>query len=282
MLIHPQSIDAYNPHILFVINEVITKDSNFHTRYHTHDFLELSIVTSGHIPYHIEGTVYLIEEGDVLIFNPNIHHPSFPTLTTYSTSLHIGISDLHIDCSQKKNFIQHKDISPILSMNKYKDELLSCCKEIEKEQRLRQLGHNFLLKSLVMKLIILLYREMDQDSIPLELNSISFESRDKQSIVQVIIDYMNTYYMEDISLDHISKNMFLSSVYISKIFKEETGTSPINYLIQIRLNKAKELLQSQSIPINLVAKSVGYSDAYYFSKLFKKYFGIAPSKIAKK
>ncbi|MEG0387843.1 MAG: AraC family transcriptional regulator, partial [Niameybacter sp.] len=80
---------------------------------------------------------------------------------------------------------------------------------------------------------------------------------------------------------NISKNMYLSPVYISKIFKEETGTSPINYLIQIRLEKAKEILEKNDMPINLVAKSVGYEDAYYFSKLFKKYYGSAPSAYSK-
>ena len=87
--------------------------------------------------------------------------------------------------------------------------------------------------------------------------------------------------MEDISLDKISKNMYLSPVYISKIFKEETGTSPINYLIQIRLEKAKQILEKDTMPINMVAKAVGYEDAYYFSKLFKKYYGMSPSTYSK-
>lgn len=85
--------------------------------------------------------------------------------------------------------------------------------------------------------------------------------------------------MEDISLDKISKNMYLSPVYISKIFKEETGESPINHLIKIRLSKAEELIKENKMPIKAVAKSVGYNDAYHFSKLFKKYYGIPPSKI---
>ena len=88
---------------------------------------------------------------------------------------------------------------------------------------------------------------------------------------------MNDNYMNDISLDKISKNMYLSPVYISKIFKEEIGDSPINYLIKIRLSKAEELLKDNTLPVKVVAKRVGYNDAYHFSKLFKKYYGIAPS-----
>jgi AraC-like DNA-binding protein len=66
-------------------------------------------------------------------------------------------------------------------------------------------------------------------------------------------------------------------VYISKIFKEETGDSPINYLIKIRLEKASFLLKkNKEISIKEISKLVGYEDAYYFSKLFKKYYDISP------
>ena len=76
--------------------------------------------------------------------------------------------------------------------------------------------------------------------------------------------------------------MYLSPVYISKIFKEIMGDSPINYLIKIRLSKAKELLNNSNTPIKTIAKMIGYNDPYYFSKLFKKYYGISPNKFKEK
>ena len=71
--------------------------------------------------------------------------------------------------------------------------------------------------------------------------------------------------------------MYLSSFYISKIFKSETGDTPINYLISLRMQKARELLdKNPEQSIQTVAMAVGYEDAYHFSKLFKKYFGLSP------
>ncbi len=62
------------------------------------------------------------------------------------------------------------------------------------------------------------------------------------------------------------------------IFKSETGNAPIRYLINIRLEKAKELLEGgYEGSIQEVAAQVGYDDAYHFSKLFKKRYGISPS-----
>uniref|UniRef100_UPI003FF055FD AraC family transcriptional regulator n=1 Tax=Eubacterium sp. TaxID=142586 RepID=UPI003FF055FD len=74
-----------------------------------------------------------------------------------------------------------------------------------------------------------------------------FESRSKGYVVKRIIAYMNENYSSHISLDQIAANMYLSPVYISKIFKEETGESPIRYLIKIRLEKAKEILENENI-----------------------------------
>ncbi|MEF9959362.1 MAG: AraC family transcriptional regulator [Niameybacter sp.] len=280
MLIPIQSIDSFNPHVLFIINALTNKDNISLTTYHTHDFVELSIVTSGQINYLIEGERYTLKKDDVMVFNPGVHHQSLVESNTVCTELHIGIGNLHIDCTAP-NYMKSLNGPPIVSIQKYKNEFVECCKEIEKEQRLRPLGHSFVLKALVMKLILIIYREMDECSTPTSLQASQFANREKNVIVQSLIDYMRSYYMEDISLDNISKNMYLSPVYISKIFKEETGTSPINYLIQIRLEKAKEILEKNDMPINLVAKSVGYEDAYYFSKLFKKYYGSAPSAYSK-
>ena len=82
---------------------------------------------------------------------------------------------------------------------------------------------------------------------------------------------------EKISLDLIARNMYLSSAYISKIFKEETGEAPINYLIKMRLERARIQLESDNgQSIKAISNSVGYDDVYYFSKLFKKYYGMSP------
>ena len=97
-----------------------------------------------------------------------------------------------------------------------------------------------------------------------------------------IINYLNENYEHKISLDQIAHNMYLSPVYISKIFKEETGESPINYLIKIRLERAKDILSSSCCgSIKSIANAVGYDDVYHFSKLFKKYYGISPQNYRK-
>lgn len=106
------------------------------------------------------------------------------------------------------------------------------------------------------------------------MNGCVFESPGRAYVIDQIVDYFNDHYNEKISLDQISKNMYLSPFYISKIFKEETGETPINYLIKIRLEKARDLLDTdRGLNIREVATQVGYEDVYHFSKLFKNTMG---------
>ena len=87
---------------------------------------------------------------------------------------------------------------------------------------------------------------------------------------------MEEHYAEKISLEAIASNMYLSPIYISKLFKEEMGDSPINYLISIRLKKAASLLKDSNLTITEISSLTGYENTYYFSRLFKKKYGVSP------
>lgn len=273
------NIDNYNPQILYLFDSSYSYSGEIpETDYHCHnDIVEISIILSGSVDYLVEGNLYTIKKGQALVFNPNVKHQEILNKETTCHELHIGLSNINLFKS-KKNSIDFNSDNCILTFNKYKDEFLKCCEEIVTEQSNAKYNYHLMLKSLVMKLLIIISREIDNDNGEIISSDISFKSPEKKILVKNITDYFEKNYMKDISLNTISKNMYLSPVYISKVFKELMGDSPINYLIKIRLAKAKELLENERLPIKTVAKMVGYDDPYYFSKLFKKYYGIPPTK----
>ena len=274
------NIDSYNPQILFVIDGYCSPEIPVpETTYHCHDdFIELSFVTSGSVDYLIEGDEYTLKKGQVLISNPGIYHKELFNSNTNCRELHLGLTNVNIFNNYKKDFIDIGDKN-VLTLNTYKDEILKTCEEIVEEQKNHKQTSPFMLKSLVMKVLVLLHREINEEIPNLNSQEFSFKSREKKAIVETITKYLNEKYTQDISLYTLSKNMYLSPVYISKIFKEIMGDSPINYLIQIRLTKAKDLLKDSELSIKTIAKMVGYNDPYYFSKLYKKYYGISPNKV---
>lgn len=97
------------------------------------------------------------------------------------------------------------------------------------------------------------------------------------SVVAKAKAYINANFHKEISLDDVSREVDISPYYFSKIFKEETGKNFIEYVTEIRMEKAKELLQSSTLSMKEICGEVGYADPNYFSRTFKKNVGLTPT-----
>jgi two-component system response regulator YesN len=94
--------------------------------------------------------------------------------------------------------------------------------------------------------------------------------------VEKVKKYLASNYMRDISLDDMAEYVSISSYYLSRIFKKVEGINFKDYLIKIRMEKAKNMLRTGDKSVKQVGISVGYSDQDYFSKAFKKYTSFSP------
>ena len=99
--------------------------------------------------------------------------------------------------------------------------------------------------------------------------------------VRVAKSYIEAHYNENITLNLIAGMVYLNPVYFSIMFKKEEGTNFLEYLINIRVNKAKELLKDSTFSIAEVARKIGYKDTRYFTVLFKRITGITPKEFRK-
>ena len=98
-----------------------------------------------------------------------------------------------------------------------------------------------------------------------------------KGVIESAKRYIKTQYNKDISLDDVSKEVDISPYYFSKLFKEETGENFIEYLTNMRLKTAKNLLDTTEMSMKEIGIQIGYSDPNYFSRIFKKNFGITPT-----
>ena len=105
------------------------------------------------------------------------------------------------------------------------------------------------------------------------------ESKKKRanSTVDKAKEYINENYGKDISLDDVSREVDISPYYFSKVFKEETGANFIEYLTNVRMERAKELLKGSELSMKEICANVGYSDPNYFSRTFKRNVGVTPT-----
>lgn len=129
-------------------------------------------------------------------------------------------------------------------------------------------------------------QELEKVSEKILLACVKNFTRKEQSYspnVEQAIAFITSNYNKDLSLDDVAGSVYLSSGYLSIIFKEETGYTVLEYITYIRMQKAKELiLQVPALKVKDIAEQLGYNNVQSFIRYFKKYYGETPMAFRKK
>lgn len=110
---------------------------------------------------------------------------------------------------------------------------------------------------------------------------IKHKKEEKIKPIRIAKQYINENYMHSITLEDISAVVGFNSSYFSTLFKKESGKNFLEYISEVRMEKAKELLKETDLNIAVICEKVGYSDLKYFTKNFKKNAGISPNQYRK-
>lgn len=127
----------------------------------------------------------------------------------------------------------------------------------------------------------ILKKKQTSDALPASISS-QFEHFAKTSIstknryIANAIAYIESHYQETLSIKDVCKSLLISESYLTKLFKENTNYSFVDFLTNYRMKKACELLKNPDVKIYIIADQVGYRDQRYFSVLFKKIVGLTP------
>ena len=104
------------------------------------------------------------------------------------------------------------------------------------------------------------------------------ESRDEVAAVK---NYIYNHYAEDLNLETLAEKVYLSSGYLSFIFKKETGMNLNRFIRVFRMEKAKELLCTTNMKVAMVSEKVGFANSSYFCRSFREYYGSSPESYRK-
>ena len=104
------------------------------------------------------------------------------------------------------------------------------------------------------------------------------ESRDEVAAVK---NYIYNHYAEDLNLETLAEKVYLSSGYLSFIFKKETGMNLNRFIRVFRMKKAKELLRTTNMKVAMVSEKVGFTNSSYFCRSFREYYGSSPESYRK-
>lgn len=141
------------------------------------------------------------------------------------------------------------------------------------EANQKQAGYEFFLECLASQLSINFMRKLKNN---LPLGKENLKSGGKESIKKVI-EYMNEYYNHPHSSEQIARVANLSTYHFIRTFKSETGKTPQDFLMDIKIKKAREMLQTRNYTVTEICFLCGFTNHSHFTKVFKRKMGISPS-----
>ena len=102
-----------------------------------------------------------------------------------------------------------------------------------------------------------------------------------RSDIDRVKQYIQYHVDEDLSIDKLAAQVYLSQGYLSSVFKKETGMNLSRYIRQCRMEKAKELLKDTNMKVVQICEKVGFANVSYFCQNFREYCGVSPDKYRK-
>jgi transcriptional regulator GlxA family with amidase domain len=101
-------------------------------------------------------------------------------------------------------------------------------------------------------------------------------SRIVSPAVQQIKHYLDQHIEDHVTLEQLSNIVCMTTRHINRVFKQELGTTPYNYLLERKIDSARNLLMNTNLPIAAIAGKLRFTDSFYFSNIFKKKTGLSP------
>lgn len=265
-------IENNNPKLLYVCD--IRPDTSAHPRVmHAHkDFVEIILICSGTSEYLIHDKKHTVRQGDMLIYNAGVVHDEVPDAEASVGSYCIAIGGLHMP-GLRENALISDDAGYIFPTGDHFEAMRTICEMMFKslssgEPRAEAFCHSLMHALLVKALTVVAGKEAEKE-----------EAVEEPDVLGLRIKkYIDEHFTEPITLQSIGSALYISPYYLSHVFKEMSGYSPMQYLLRRRIGEAQTLLLTTDYSITMIAGMVGYDTHSYFNSQFTKHVGMSPMK----
>lgn len=273
-----QSLEYYEQKIIsdsefpvqMFVNDVGKKVWYFNQHWHEH--IELHYVLEGRTTLRLGQREIPAGEGNLVVVNSNELHAG------YCDGTHMRVLVIIFDMGDFYKELADKNVifQSLVERDETIDAIMSA---IQKEYSEQRTGYRLICKGELLHLIVHLAREYAAEVLT-ERESDSRKRRLER--LNTVLDYIQSNYTKQISNRELADIIHLSEDRFNHLFKESMGMPPLQYMNEVRMKKAMNLLKRKEGTVVEIADSVGFTDYNHFGRQFRRYYGCAPSEILKK
>ncbi|MEG0691962.1 MAG: AraC family transcriptional regulator [Oscillospiraceae bacterium] len=273
---NPQNYEGL---LLYQIGELCC-ESGYEISSHKQWCNEISYIVSGSGTFYCNGTQYSVKSGDVFISPLGVTHAVKASGTEQLRFAYIGFDFTHerqIEVYQTlKNFFESVSFYLVSDMQEIMTPFYKVIDEFYKKSQYGEV----MIQGYIIQILIMTYRAFSVEKTG------QYRSDSKQKFVgptvYSVMKYIDTNLFNNISVGQIAKDLGYNDCYLSHIFKEKTGQTLQNYVIQKKIWKSIEIFKLGNCSISDISARLGYANVQSFSRAFKKLTGVYPSQYIEK
>ena len=279
------------PIYLSITEEPRRKDSFLHN----HDCLEIQYVYSGKGVHIVGDSTYQASKGDLFIINYNTLHVFFqdeedkdgdfvvyncafkPEFLDASLINNTNFKDIAEFLLTNNSFYEEKPVIALRIDSESQSELEAILNKMSIEYTTMVNGYSNILRACLTEFLIKMFRLLESEKCRQNTNV------HKLDIMNKAINFLKeNHSLNDLNVEEVASKTYLSKSYFSKLFKEITGQSFLEYLQNLRISEACTLLKTTDEKVTKIMSDVGYNDSKHFHQLFKRKMGMTPTEYKKK
>ncbi len=244
------------------------------TELHYHEFCKILLLLTGSGGYSVAGQRYALQPGDmVLIGSRTVHRPEFEPGTLYERVIfYIDPEFLERNSTPDCDLTELFTSGHVLRLEEgERKRVFALATQLERELSGAEYGREILSRGLLLRLLVQLGRSLRREGVSQPGPVSPANER-----VLAIVRHLDTHLTEDISIEDLAEQFYLSKYHMMRLFRRETGTTIHGYLTERRLALARELIASGSSATDACFRS-GFRSYCSFTRAYGKRFGTTPT-----
>lgn len=281
--------------LIFTVNQHLKKENidvgcyvSDKVNFHSHEFIELVYFDTDNVVHRVENEYFIVNKGDLFLLDVGVSHTFYakdqsnPEVRVYNCLFEPKALDEAL--TNDADFVQimyHRLFHNFVNSEEYPAKFIrlsdgvdsgfkSLLKKMIAEKENQEPGWRYNMRAYLNLLLVDVLRMYNRQVTSAPLDDV------KKNIVDKMVEYMSDRIGEDVHIQMMADTLFFSPSYLRRVFKNHMQVSVLQYLQQLRMNAAGNLLRNTKKTVSEIAREVGYGDLKHFYQLFKRHYGVSP------